>query len=201
MSGVLAEERVAATVGAAASALEGADIAYALVGGLAASVYGRPRATDDIDLLVKPTEAKRALEVLAAAGFETEETNPSWIYKAMRDGLTVDLMFATYGGIFLDDEMLAHTTRREVAGEQVRVLAPEDLVVIKAVSHDDASPRHWYDALAILADADIEWDYLVRRASHGARRVLSLLLYAQSVDLIVPEEPIRTLFEAIYPAS
>ena len=35
--------------------------------------------------------------------------------------------------------------------------------------------------------------------ARGAR-VLSLLLYAQSVDLIVPEEPIRTLFDAIYPA-
>src|SRR5919201_3361163 len=104
MSDLFAEQRVAATVAAAASALDEADLAYALMGGLASSVYGRPRATDDIDLLVKPTEAKRALEVLGEAGFETEETNPSWIYKATRNGLTVDVMFSTYGGIYLDDE-------------------------------------------------------------------------------------------------
>src|SRR5919109_4984431 len=126
MSDLLAEERVAATVAAAASALDEAGLAYALIGGLAASVYGRPRATDDVDLLVKPTEAKRALDVLGEAGFETEETNPSWIYKATRDGLTADLMFGIYGGIYLDDEMLAHATLRDVHGEQVRVLAPED---------------------------------------------------------------------------
>jgi predicted nucleotidyltransferase len=198
VSDLLTEERVASTVAAAASALEDAGVAYGLMGGLAASLYGRPRATDDIDLLVRPTEAKRALEALAAAGFETEETNPSWIYKAARDGLTVDLMFGIYGGIHLDDEMLAHATLQEAAGEQVRVLAPEDIVVIKAISHDDASPRHWYDALAILADADVDWDYLVRRASHGARRTLSLLIYAQSVDLIVPDDAIRKLFAAIY---
>src|SRR5947207_1802684 len=181
MSDLLAEEGVAAAVAAVASALDEAGLGYALMGGLASSLYGRPRATDDIDFLVKPTEAKRALEVLGEAGFDTEETNPSWIYKATLDGLTVDLMFGIYGGIYLDDEMLEHATLQEIGGEQVRVLAPEDVIVTKAVSHDDASPRHWYDALAILADAEIDWDYLVRRASHGARRVLSLLLYAQSV--------------------
>jgi predicted nucleotidyltransferase len=200
VSDLFAEEQVAMTVAAVAAALDEAGLAYALMGGLAASIYGRPRATDDIDLLVKPTEAKRALEVLDDAGFDTEETNPSWIYKATMDGLTVDLMFAIYGGIYLDDEMLAHAKTQEAGEARIRVLAPEDIVVIKAVSHDDASPRHWYDALAILADAEIDWDYLVRRASHGARRVLSLLLYAQSVDLIVPDSVIRTLFDAIYPA-
>jgi predicted nucleotidyltransferase len=199
MSDLLAEERVAATVAAAASALDEADLSYALMGGLASSVYGRPRATDDIDFLVKPTEAKRALEVLDDAGFETEETNPSWIYKASLDGLTVDVMFGIYGGIYLDDEMLEHATTQDVGDTRIRILAPEDIVVIKAVSHDDASPRHWYDALAILANSEIDWDYLVRRASHGARRVLSLLLYAQSVDLIVPDSAIRRLFDAIYP--
>jgi predicted nucleotidyltransferase len=198
VSDLLTEERIASTVAAAASALEDARVAYGLMGGLASSVYGRPRATEDIDFLVKPTEASRALEALGEAGFETEETNPSWIYKATRDGLTADLMFGIYGGIYLDDEMLAHATLQDVAGGEVRVLAPEDIVVIKAVSHDDASPRHWYDALAILAGAEIDWDYLVHRSSHGARRMLSLLIYAQSVDLIVPEEPIRKLFEAIY---
>src|SRR5205823_2840344 len=73
VSDLLTGERVASTVAAAASALEEAGIAYGLMGGLAASVYGRPRATEDIDFLVKPTEAKRALDALGEAGFETEE--------------------------------------------------------------------------------------------------------------------------------
>src|SRR5439155_3429113 len=93
MAEVFAEGRLATTVADAATALEDAEIPYALMGGLAASVYGRPRATDDIDVLVKPTDAKRALDALGAAGFDTEETNPKWIYKATRGGLTVDLMF------------------------------------------------------------------------------------------------------------
>jgi hypothetical protein len=45
----------------------------------------------------------------------------------------------------------------------------------------------------------MDWDYLLHRAKqHGARRVLSVLLYAQSNDLTVPNATIRDLFDAIY---
>lgn len=191
-------ETLTAVIRDAVAALEDAEVPYALMGGLASSIYGRPRATADIDLFVKIDDAMRALETLGSAGFEVEETNPKWIYKASRDGLTVDLMFAVYGGITLDDEMIARTRNEELAGVRLRVLAPEDMIVIKAISHDDQSPRHWYDALGIIAACELDWDYLLRRARHGARRVLGLLVYAQSVDLVVPEEPIRSLFEQIY---
>ena len=65
--------------------------------------------------------------------------------------------------------------------------------------HDEHMPRHWHDALAVLAVSELDCDYLTRRArQYGARRVLSLLLYAQSNDLIVPSTPVRNLFEAIF---
>ena len=57
----------------------------------------------------------------------------------------------------------------------------------------EAQPRHWYDALGIVATTDLDWRYLMRRARHGIRRVLSFLLYAQSVDLPVPSWVIRDL--------
>jgi hypothetical protein len=60
-------------------------------------------------------------------------------------------------------------------------------------------PRHWHDALAIISRCDLDWEYVVRRARRpGARRVLSLMLYAQSNDLVVPAGPIRALFETIF---
>jgi hypothetical protein len=58
-------------------------------------------------------------------------------------------------------------------------------------------PRHWHDALSLIAVADLDWDYLVRRARKGARRILSLLLYAQSNDLVVPPAVVRELFEQV----
>ena len=187
-----------ATLREATEAIERADIPYALIGGIASSVHGRTRMTRDIDLFVKAEDARRALDALAAAGFAVEETNPHWIYKATRRDIVVDIIFVLQGDISLDDEMAARATAREFQGVELRVLAPEDLIVSKAITHDEQSARHWHDALGVLAHCDLDWEYLLRRARLGPRRVLSLLIYAQSSDLLVPDEPIRALFELIY---
>jgi predicted nucleotidyltransferase len=194
------EETFLDALGSAVGALERARVPYMVIGGLASAVYGRPRWTHDIDLFVKPEDARRALHALADADFVTEETNPHWIYKAWRDGAVVDLIFCVKGDIYVDDEMLARSRVAEFKGRSARVLPPEDLVVIKAVVHDEPSARHWHDALGIIAATELDWDYLLRRARHGARRVLSLLVYAQSNDLVVPELAIQELSETIYPS-
>jgi predicted nucleotidyltransferase len=192
------DETVERVVAAAGAALEQGGVQYVLIGGVASSVLGRPRATDDIDVLVDPRDARRALEALDAGGFATEETDPHWIYKGTKDGLTVDVMFNIKGDVHVDEEMLAHARRVPFAGREVPVAAPEDVIVIKALANDEPSSRHWYDALAIITAQELDWDYLLRRARHGAHRLLSLLVYAQSNDLIVPEQPIRALFDSIY---
>ncbi|HVM08667.1 MAG TPA: nucleotidyltransferase [Acidimicrobiales bacterium] len=179
--------------------LDDAGIPFVLMGGIGSASHGRPRWTHDIDVFVRPEDAKRAIEVLAAADFETEETYPDWLFKAFKSDIMVDLIFKSSGGILLDEEMISRGQAIQFKGVDVKVIPPEDLVVIKAVVHDEHMPRHWHDALAVIAIADIDWEYLVRRArQYGARRVLSLLLYAQSNDLIVPTGPIRALFDAIY---
>ena len=201
ITALVTDERVERVVADACGGLEEHGIPYLLIGGLASSTHGRPRTTDDVDLLVAQAEAERALEALAAAGFETEETNPHWIYKATRDDVTVDLMFKVSGDIYLDEEMLRRRREAQFAGRTVWVAAPEDVVVIKALAHDEPSFRHWHDGLAIIAAQPLDWEYLLRRARHGAHRVLSLLVYAQSNDLMVPEAPIRELFRLIYEAA
>lgn len=182
----------------AVAAVEAAGLPYVLMGGIAAACHGRPRWTHDVDLLVRPTDARAVLDALAAAGFNTEETFPDWLYKASRDDQLVDVIFRSSGDIYLDDEMLARAGRRELLGRRLLVIPPEDLIVIKAVVHAEHMPRHWHDALAVLAGCEeIDWDYLVLRARKGVRRVLSLLLYAQSCDLVVPWRVVRRLFEII----
>jgi predicted nucleotidyltransferase len=185
-------------VGDAVDALEQARIPYVLTGGLASSVLGRSRATDDVDMLVRADDADRALEALGEAGFETERTNPQWIFKATRDDIVIDLMFWLKGGITLDAEMLDRAGVGEVAGRRVQVMPPEDLIVVKAIAHDEQSTRHWGDALGVIAVQSLDWAYLVTRARHGARRVLSLLVYAQADDLIVPNDAIRALHRLVY---
>ena len=194
----MTEVVVAEALQDAVSAFETAEIPYVLIGGLASSLHGRQRSTRDIDLLVRETDAKAALEALASAGFETEETNPQWIYKAFRNDVQIDLLFWLKGDVHLDDEMLERSTEGELEGVRVRVIPPEDLIVVKAVTHDEQTPRHWHDALGVIADTDLDWEYLGRRARRGARRVLALLIYAQSNDLLVTDEVIRTLFDQVY---
>lgn len=196
-----AQDAVSRVLADAVGAFERADVPYVLIGGLASAVHGRPRTSRDIDVLVRHADAKRALAALGESGFETEETNPQWIFKATKDDVQVDLIFWLKGDIYLDDEMLERSEERDFDGVAVRVIPPEDLIVVKAVIHDEQTPRHWGDALGVIADSELDWDYLARRARKGARRVLALLLYAQSNDLIVTDETVRSLFESLYDAG
>jgi hypothetical protein len=185
------------TIDETTAVLDQAGVPHLFMGGIASACQGRPRFTHDIDVFVRPQEARKALDALAEAGFEPEETYAEWLYKGFKHGQMVDLIFRSAGDIYLDDEMLARAQHTPFMGRDVRCVPPEDLIVIKAVVHNEHMPRHWHDALSLIAVADIDWDYLVRRARKGVRRVLALLLYAQSNDLVVPWAPVRELFSLI----
>ena len=194
----MGDDALDATLHDAVAALDAEHIPYLLIGGLASTLLGRPRYTRDVDLFVRQPDALRAVAALGAARFETEETNPAWIYKAVKREVTVDLIFWLTGDIYVDDEMLARAPRLDWAGTPITVIPPEDLVVIKAIVHDEQNPHHWHDALGVVAACDLDWEYLAARARHGARRVLALLVYAQANDLVVTDETIRALHASLY---
>jgi hypothetical protein len=171
------------------------ELPYALMGGLASAIYGRPRWTYDVDVFLRKEHALDALLLLGKAGFATDQRDERWLYKAITDGVLVDVIFRGTSGIYYDDEMIERTTRREFRGVWVPVIAAEDLIVIKATVHDEGRERHWFDALGILARAQLDWPYLIGRARHGVHRVASLLLYAQSIDVPVPGSVVRALVD------
>jgi predicted nucleotidyltransferase len=183
------------TLHEAIAAMRDAEIPFLIIGGIASAVLGRDRGTRDVDLFVRPEDARRALEALGAAGFETKVAFPHWLYKGFKRDVLVDVIFRSSKDVLLDDEMLRRAQEREFRGQLVPIAPPEDLLIMKAVAADEDTPRYWYDALGIIAHADgLDWDYLVRRGrQHGVRRILSLLIYAQSNDLVVPAEPIAEL--------
>jgi predicted nucleotidyltransferase len=182
----------------AVSTVEEAGYRFLVLGGLASSLVGRPRWTHDIDFLVRPEDAEGVLRVLRDTGFQTEETDPVWLYKAFKQDIMVDVIFMVTGGIYLDQEMEQRSVFRDYDGIAVRIPSPEDQVVIKAIVHREETSRHWFDALAILGRAELDWEYLLRRARLGARRVLALLIYAQSSDILIPSRIIRRLYEEVY---
>lgn len=179
--------------------IESLGVPYMSIGGIASSVWGRARWTHDIDFFVRPEDAHTVLDALARAGFETKEEYPHWLYKAFKDGVLVDIIFRSTRDILMDDDMIGRAVVLDFRGRTLPVAPPEDVVVMKAIAAGEDTPRYWYDALAIIANtAELDWGYLLRRArQHGARRVLSLLLYAQSNDQVVPSWAVEELFEAI----
>jgi predicted nucleotidyltransferase len=195
-----ASDEVTRVLAEAINVLDADGVGFLVMGGLAAHAYARPRTTEDIDLFVRPEDANRALDAFSAAGFEVEETDPMWLYKAWLDGVLVDLIFRSSGDIYLDDQMIERAVEREIRGSMVKLVSAEDFLVIKAVATTEQGSHHWYDALGLIARHPIDWVYLVERARQvGPRRVLSLLLYAESNDMAVPAEAVERLFTIVHP--
>jgi predicted nucleotidyltransferase len=186
------------TLDEAQGTLRTAAIPFLVMGGIASAILGRPRWTRDIDLFVRLEDAGRAIEQFDAAGFDTSVEHPHWLAKAWRGDVVVDVISRSHKDILLDDEMLERAVEATFKEHAVRLVPPEDLVVMKAVAASEDTPRYWYDAIGIIGRAELDWDYLARRARPaGARRVLAVLLYAQSIDVIVPTHAIRALLDLV----
>jgi hypothetical protein len=183
---------------AAVDALQENQISYALIGGIAASGMGRPRPTHDIDVFVRPEDADAALDALSRNGFSTEKTDRRWLYKGWLDGMMVDVIFRSTGDIYFDDEMAHRARPIQYHGRAIPAVSPEDLIIIKAAVHNEAGPHHWHDALAILSHAHVDWQYLLKRARRAPRRLLALLVYAQSNDIWIPNYVIFDLVHGIF---
>ena len=178
--------------------MEANDIPYALIGGVAVKSLGRPRITHDVDIFVRPDDAEKVLTVLEKKGFTSQKRDPFWLFKAWRDDILVDVIFKSSGDIYFDEEVRAHVRRVPYLGRYVNAISPEDFIVIKAAAHQEHNPHHWHDALAVLKQGNLDWDYLLRRAKHAPRRILSLLIYGQSNDIAVPNDLIQKLYRSLF---
>ncbi|HEY8278275.1 MAG TPA: nucleotidyltransferase [Bdellovibrionota bacterium] len=194
-------DRFNAVLFSALDAMEETKIPFALIGGVASSGLGRPRSTHDIDIFVRPEDAEATLRALAKKNFRTEKFDIEWLFKAFKDEILVDVVFRSKGDIYFDEEMQQHKRLVEYHGRKIPVVSPEDLAIIKCAVHYEGGPHHWHDALAILSHASIDWNYLLHRARRAPRRLLSLLIYAQSSDILIPNHVIAHLYDYIFGAE
>ncbi len=192
------EPTLLAVLADAQDALAAQDIPFVLIGGIPSAVYGRPRATQDLDLFVRPEDKDRALEALAEDGFDTDKKEPEWLYKAAKKNVLCDVIFRAEGDFYLDEEMIDRAVETSFKGQDVRLVPREDLIIMKVVAHAEEISHYWHDAMALLLSDDIDWEYMVNRARHGTKRLLSLLVYAQSSDLLVPDDVIQRLYNQVY---
>ncbi len=135
----------------AARALDRADIAHAVIGGLAVGIHaGIPRATVDVDLAVVTSISRdRATEVLVAAGFEARGHFPHSLNFRHANGEPVQLAFDRSF-----DEMIERAEPLEVAGFSLRVVSKQDLISMKERAASDPGRRR-SKALRDLADVEL----------------------------------------------
>jgi hypothetical protein len=190
------EEDFVAAFRAASEALKRADVPFLFMGGIASIVHGRTSWTHDLDVFIRRADEPTAVEALVDAGYRLDPTPSSWLSKLWMGSVFLDVIYTSTGPVVMDDAMLERAEWAEVWGCEVPVLGAEDLVVTKALAHSEESGHYWWDALAIIAKRELDWEYLLMRSRGGPRRILSLLLYAQSIDLAVPDTVIRRLSAA-----
>jgi hypothetical protein len=184
---------------AAVAALDAAAVPVLVGGAFAFGHYtGITRHTKDFDLFIHPRDCRRALDVLAAAGYQTELTSPTWIGKAFSGEHFVDLIFGGGNGIAnVDDEWFSHAPAGAILGRPVKLCPVEEMIWSKAFVMD----RYRYDGADIAhllraRGARLDWARLLRRFDSRWPVLLSHLIlfrftypteYAQIPDPVLAQ--------------
>jgi hypothetical protein len=156
-------EDICATLRKTAAALRAAEVPFLLGGGLAAWVRGGPESDHDLDYMVKPEDAERALAVLAEAGLEPERPPENWLFKAWDGDVLVDLIYRPASGEIGADEF-GRSDFLEVLAIELRVMSLEDVVITKLLAIDETQ----LDFKSVLALAravreQVDWDVVRER--------------------------------------
>ena len=153
-------ELIEQTLKRAIGALRDAGVPFVLAGSLASWARGGPPTRHDLDLIVKPADAERALQALVDSGMKAERPVEEWRLKAWDGEVLVDLIFDPRG-LRVDDELIARSDELHVLSTSIRVLALEDLLASKLHALDEH--RLDYTPLLQIARAlreQIDWSSL-----------------------------------------
>jgi hypothetical protein len=144
--------------------LDESNVPSMVIGGVAASVLGQPRLTQDVDALAILPEAGWAGLAAAAArhGIEPRVDNALDFARRSRvllmrhvdSGINIDL---TFGGLSFEEVAVRESVLHEIGGLRLRLPRVEDLLIMKAVAR---RPKDMQDIEALLAahpEADIDF--------------------------------------------
>jgi Uncharacterised nucleotidyltransferase len=159
-------EAICSTFKRAAAALRDGEVRFMLGGGLAAWARGGPITQNDLDLVVAPADAERALAVLETAGMRTERPPEEWLLKAYDGDVLVDLIFHPRG-LPVDEALFERADEMAVLSVTVPVMALEDVLVAKLLSLDEQRDLDYSSLLAIARSLreQIDWDEVRERTA------------------------------------
>jgi hypothetical protein len=185
----------------AAAALRQADVPFLLGGSLASWARGGPETRHDLDLMIRPQDAERALEALVGDGMRPEDPPEDWLVKAWDGDTLVDLIFNPKG-MPVDDAVIARGELRSVLGMEMRVMALEDVMVTKLMAISEHALR--YERLLEISRAlreQIDWAEVRRRtgSSPFARAFFVLLEGLEILPAAAPADVRATQVRVVAP--
>ena len=115
---------------------------WMIIGGVAASLLGKPRLTADVDAvaLIEDKELPDLLKAAKSIGFKTRisdamefaQKNRVLLLKHAKTGINVDL---SLGLLPFEKEAIKRSKRFKIANIAFNLPTPEDLIIFKAVAH------------------------------------------------------------------
>jgi hypothetical protein len=172
----------------AAAALREADVPFLLGGSLASWARGGPETRHDLDLMIKPEDAERALEALQEAGMKAERPPEEWLLKAWDGDVLVDLIFGPKG-LPMTDEVIARGDEIAVLGMDMRVMALEDVITTKLMALSEHALR--YEGLLQIARAlreQVDWE-TVRARTAESPFARAFFVLAEGLDILPEGRP------------
>ena len=156
-----------------AKILDDLSIDYVVTGGIAVLIWGRPRYTADIDIVVELASGSisklaQTLRELGKAGYINEDAMKDALkhkgefnFIDGNSGLKVDFWIAK--GDEFDKLRLSRKVKKEILDYTVNFSSAEDLILIKLFWGQDAiSTRHTEDIVSILdiSGDKLDFDYI-----------------------------------------
>jgi len=120
----------------AVSAFQSADVPFLLGGSLASWARGGPQSRNDLDFIVRPQDAERALAALADGGMRPQQPPEDWLLKAWDGEVLVDVIFKPIG-VAVDDGVFERADALDVLAMRVLVMSLEDVMVSKLLALND----------------------------------------------------------------
>ena len=159
-------DRVPATLLAALADLmkwlDATNMPSMVIGGVAASVLGRPRLTQDVDALAILPEGEWANAVSTAArhGILPRIENPLdfarrsrvLLMRHVESGIDIDV---TFGGLSFEQAAIDNSKIHDIGGLRVRLPRVEDLLIMKAVARRPKDLQDIEGLLAAHPEADV----------------------------------------------
>lgn len=182
---------------------------WAVGGALAMFRYtGVARPTKDIDIFLPGEWVPRVLDRCAAAGLATARPDPIWLGKIFGGRYFVDLISGmSNGALWVTGDWVRHARRHTALGEQIPMLAPEEMILSKLFvtrrdRFDGADVAH-----LIYCTPGLDWERLITAAApHGVGLLpwhlcLFRYVYPQAAGSVPMEVWRRMGLEATAPAA